>query len=184
NDRLATTPYVTSRLVFNFTQPLLRNRAIDRERAGLQIRRKQLDLSGVDFELKTIDIVTRVEQAYWDVVAARQDVEVKLDSVNWAREQLARSERAIEAGALARVELSASEAELQRRLDTWYATMGAVTEAENTLKAMLAGDRAAPLWGEELIPVDERKAAAPQPIHDLPGSMEDALRSRPELRAN
>jgi outer membrane protein TolC len=117
-------------------------------------------------------------------VAARQDVEVKLDSVNWAREQLARSERAIEAGALARVELSASEAELQRRLDTWYATMGAVTEAENTLKAMLAGDRAAPLWGEELIPVDERKAAAPQPIHDLPGSMEDALRSRPELRAN
>ncbi|MCL4402041.1 MAG: TolC family protein, partial [Acidobacteria bacterium] len=74
--------------------------------------------------MKVIEIVTRVEQAYWDLVAVRQDAEVKSDAVDWARQQLERNRRMIAAGTLAPVEVAASEAELERRLDAWYASVG------------------------------------------------------------
>src|ERR1700690_300376 len=134
-------PYFNSKLTVSFTQPLLRNRAIDPYRAELKIRRKRLDLSVTDFALRNIDVVTRVEQAYWGLVAARQAVEVLSDSVEWARQQLAMTKRMVGAGTQAQVEISASEAELERRLDTYYSGIGMVTEAENGLKLMLTASR-------------------------------------------
>ncbi|MGO9096022.1 MAG: efflux RND transporter permease subunit, partial [Bryobacteraceae bacterium] len=124
------TPYFNSQLTINFTQPLLRNRAIDPYRAELKIRRKRLDLSETDFVLRNIDVITRVEQAYWDLVAARQAVDVLSDTVELARRQLAMTRRMVAAGTQAQVEISAAEAELQRRLDTYYSGSGLVTEAE------------------------------------------------------
>ncbi|MBI4875156.1 MAG: efflux RND transporter permease subunit [Acidobacteria bacterium] len=174
-------PLTSSRLVFSITQPLLRNRAIDRERAEIKIRRKQLNLSETDFELKAIDVVSRVEQAYWDLVGARQDVGVKADGVEWAREQLARNRRMIDSGTLAATELAASEAELQRRLDAWYASLGLVTEVENLLKTLLAPDRQSPLWGEEILPTDVQPLAAP-PLLELKEAVAQAIRDRAELR--
>src|SRR5262249_737753 len=124
NDRLTSSnpfvslnPTLTSRLLIQFTQPLLRNRAIDAPRATLKIRRKKVDMSETQYELRAIDVVTRVVLGYWDLVAARQTAEVTADTVELAREQLARNKRMIEAGTLAPVELAASEAELERRLD-------------------------------------------------------------------
>ena len=128
NDRLTSSnpfvglnPTLTSRLLIQITQPLLRNREIDSGRALLKIRRKQVDMSETQFELRAIDVVSRVELAYWDLVAARQNAQVAAETVELAREQLARNKRMIDAGSLAPVELSASEAELEKRLDDWYA---------------------------------------------------------------
>lgn len=175
-------PVTSSRLAVGFIQPLLRNRVIDRERAELRIRRKQLDLSETDFELKVIDVIARTEQAYWDLAAAREDVEVKADGVQWAREQLARTRRMIDSGTLAPVELAASEAELQRRLDTWYASVGLVTEVENLLKSLLAPDRQSPLWTEEIVPVETRTLEPPS-LADWREAVARALAGRAELRA-
>ncbi|HBY62449.1 MAG TPA: hypothetical protein DEH78_21715, partial [Solibacterales bacterium] len=180
NPFAALNPYVTSRLILGFSQPLLRDREIDQPRAQLKISRKQASLSEVDLKLKVIDVVTRVQQSYWDLVAARQDAQVKRDNVEWAREQLARSERQIEAGTLAPVELSAAQAELERRLDTYIASIGAVTEAENALKTMVASGRDDTLWGDEILPVDT-KTLSPLVFDDLKSATAEALRRRPEL---
>jgi HAE1 family hydrophobic/amphiphilic exporter-1 len=175
-------PFVTSRLVFTLTQPLLRNRVVDRERAELKIRRKQADVADVDFELRTIDVVTRVEQAYWDLVAARQALQVASDSVEWAREQLARTQRMAAGGVIAPVEIAAAEAELERRRDTYYSSLGAVTEVENALKALLTPGRESVLWNDEIVPVDLGTLAPPE-TGDLPQAMAQALRQRAELRS-
>ncbi len=175
-------PYVTSRLFVGFTQPVLRDRLIDGPRAEIKISQKQAQLSDVDFKLKVIDVVTRVEQAYWDLVAARQDAQVKGDAVEWGREQLARSQRMIESGTLAPVELSAAEAELERRLDTYIESVGVVTQAENALKVMLAPARDADIWNDEIIPTDDRTASAPA-ADELRSLVNRAIEHRPELEA-
>ena len=167
--------------MFSYIQPLLRNRRFDNERATIQIRRKQVNLSETEFTLKAIDVVLRVEQAYWDLVAVREDAEVKREAVDLARKQFDLSKRQIEAGTLAAVELSGAEAEFERRRDTYYASLEVVTQAENILKPLLTGDRAAGLWNEELIPTDQRGSAPPS--IDVPQSVETALRQRPELKA-
>ena len=167
--------------MFTFTQPLLRNRQIDSGRAELKIRRKQVDISETDFELKAIDVVTRVEQAYWDLVAARQDAQVKSETVELAREQLARNRRMVEAGSLAPVEISASQAELERRMDSWYAALGVITEAENALKALMAADRKDPMWNDEIVPAEESTVAPPE-AGDVSAAVARALAARPELK--
>ncbi len=180
NPFLSLNPLVSSRLVIGFTQPLLRGRVTDPDRAQLQIRRKQVDISDKQFEIKVIDVMTRVEQAYWDLVAARQDAEVKADAVEWARQQLARNRRMIDAGSLAPVELSASEAELERRLDTWYASLGTITEVENNLKTLLSNDREATLWSDVIIPTDVATLAPPE-VDDLKAAVTAAVAVRPEM---
>lgn len=175
-------PFLTSRLLFGVSQPILRGRDTDPQRSEITIRRKQAGLSDVDYQIKVIDVITRVEQAYWDVVAARQDVVVEGDSVNLAREQLATNQRLINSGTLAPVELSASEAELQRRLDTLYSSVANLTTVENNLKVLLAPDRNAPLWGEEILPVDDQTRTVPD-TEDLHEAVAHALQHRPELKS-
>jgi HAE1 family hydrophobic/amphiphilic exporter-1 len=174
-------PYTQSRLVFSFTQPLWRNRLIDRERGELRIRSRQIEQSQIDLELRVIDIATRVELAYWDLVAARQDVNVKADGVDWAREQLARNRRMIASGTLAPVELVAAEAELERRLDTYYASVGTLTEAENSLRTLLAGSHRDDVWSDVVVPVEETALEATA-TDDLRQAVNLALSKRPELR--
>jgi HAE1 family hydrophobic/amphiphilic exporter-1 len=181
NSFVSLTPYLTSRLTFSLTQPLVRNRKLDRERAEIRIRGKQINISETEFELRVIDVLTRVQASYWDLVAAREDAQVKKDAVELAREQLARNRRMIASGMLAPVELAASEAELERRLDTWYASVGTITDVENVLKSLLAADRTDSLWREEIVPTDIRLPES-KSTEDLNALVGQAIEQRPELR--
>jgi HAE1 family hydrophobic/amphiphilic exporter-1 len=174
-------PLMSTRLLIGISQPLLRGRTVDRQRAQLLISQRQVNASNIDLEVRVIDIVTRVEQAYWDLVAARQAVTVSEDSVGLAREQLALNQRLVKAGTLAPVELAAAEAELQRRVDTWYTNLGALTEVENNLKTLIAPERVAAIWNDEIIPAESRTVEPPQ-SDDLRGAVQVALKQRPELR--
>jgi HAE1 family hydrophobic/amphiphilic exporter-1 len=145
-------PTYLSRLAVGFTQPMLRGRTVDPQRAELRIRQKQVDVSQLDFETRVIDVITRVQTAYWNLAAARADTDVNRDVAAQAREQLAINQRLVRAGTLAPVELSAAEAELERRLDSWYASLQVVTLVENELKTLLAKNREADIWRDEIIP--------------------------------
>ncbi|MBS1872836.1 MAG: efflux RND transporter permease subunit [Acidobacteria bacterium] len=175
-------PLFSSQLNILFTQPLLRNRLVDQQRSQILIRRKQLDISDVDYEARVIDVIARVEQAYWDVVAARQDVEVTSYAVELAKEQHSRNQRMVDSGTLAPVELAASRAELERRLDNYYASVGALTEIENNLKTLVAPDRSAEIWGDQIIPTDSKTGSAAE-IDDLREAVATAIRQRPELKS-
>ena len=174
-------PFTSSRLLFSFSQPLFRNRKIDQDRAQLIVRRKQVAAADIDFELRTIDVVTRTELAYWDLVAARQAAQVSIEAVQLAQRQLEQNQRMIAAGTLAPVELSASEAELERRRDAWFAAIGLITEAENALKLLLSGGREEAVWNEELIPTEDATLAPVAP-GDLGQAIAAAARERAEVR--
>jgi len=182
NPFVTLTPFLVSRLGATLVVPLGRNRQIDRERANLRIAATQVDLAGDQVELKVIDVIGRVEEAYWNLVAARQSVEVASEAVNLAREQLARTRRMIDSGTLAPVEIAAAEAELERRVDTWYAAVAQVTQIENALKLLITSSRDEPLWNDEIVPVDTRTLEPPD-LDDLRSAVNRAIAARVELRA-
>jgi HAE1 family hydrophobic/amphiphilic exporter-1 len=174
-------PILTSILSVGITQPLVRGFRIDRDRAEIRVRTREVDLAGVDLETRIIDVVTRTEQAYYDLVAARESVTVSQDQVSLGREQLAINQRLVRTGTLAPVEIAAAEAELERRIDTWYASLGIVTEAENNLKSLIAPERTASIWGDEILPIDSDLLQVS--VQDLHEAVDLALKKRPELRA-
>ncbi|MBL8208915.1 MAG: TolC family protein, partial [Blastocatellia bacterium] len=169
NDRATTqnlfnaiNPQFTSSLSVGYTQPLLRNREIDPFRRQIKIAKKRLDISDAQFRQRAVEIIAQVQRAYWDLVFARRDREIKRESVELARTQMAHNERLVEAGALAK------------------AAVDAIQRAENSLKALLLLPSSSDLWDSELTPVEQPQldSNASLPLAD---AVRLAQQNRPEL---
>lgn len=175
---LLTTQYAPT-LTLQFTQPLLRNFAIDQNRRTIQIAKKSLDLSDSQFRQRVIEIINSVQRAYWDLVYAIRNERIARDSVELARTQLDNNKKMVEAGTLAPIELRSTEAQLETAKGNVIVALQGVTTAENTLKALLLKDPNDKLWYSAITPTDEPVSA--QSTFDLEEATRLALKNRPEL---
>jgi outer membrane protein TolC len=173
-------PQYTTSLNLNFLQPLWRNRAIDASRRQIRIAKKRLDLSDSQFRQRAIEIIAQAQRAYWDLVFARRDQQIKRESAELARTQLEHNQRLVEAGALAPADVISARVEVERRTDEAEAAMEAIQRAENALKALLLQPSNGELWNAVLEPVEQ-----PQIDRTALLPLEDALRlafqHRPEM---
>ena len=173
-------PFYSSNLSLVVTQPLWRNRSIDNNRRQIRIQRKRLDQSDADFRQRTIDVITRVQQAYWDLVFALRDQENNLANLNLSRESLRNVEAQIAAGAKAPLERAEVQTELANRETSLLSAIQNVSIAENNLKVLIFKDPQSPEWSAKVTPSEAPK------FDTTPVSVDDALKAarenRPELR--
>ncbi len=181
NPFLSLSPFFTSQLTFSITQPLMRGRTIDEQRALVVIRRRDHEASTAELHARALDVSHQVQQAYWDLVAARRQVDVDMEAAGLARTELEQNRRMIAAGELPQIELSASEAEFERRQDNLYRDTGAITTVEDNLKTMLARDRQDAIWQDEIVPLDSG-AEPPPKVIEVSEAVDEALSHRPELK--
>jgi HAE1 family hydrophobic/amphiphilic exporter-1 len=176
----ALNPQFNSRLAVELTQPLFRNRRIDAERRQLRIASRRLDLSDSLFRQRAIEIIAGVERAYWDLVFARRDAEIKQESVELARTQLEHNERLVKQGALAPADVVSARVEIERRTDEAEAAVEAIQRAENALKGLILPVGGNEEWNAALIPAEQPalRNDAPLPIDD---AMRLAFHNRPEM---
>jgi HAE1 family hydrophobic/amphiphilic exporter-1 len=174
-------PYFQSQMLLQFTQPLLRGRLTDRDRNEIRVRQKNVTLSQQAFEARVVETVTDVQRAYWELVFARRDLEVRAESIELAQAQLDLNRRMVEGGSLARMELPAAEAELERRREDFFAAQEAVTRAENRLKVLLGNENESAWWPVEIVPA-EGDVPVP-PLTPLADAIQMALGRRVELRS-
>jgi len=173
-------PFYSSNLSLQFTQPLWRDRSIDNNRRQIRIQRKRLDQSDADFRQRTIDVITRVQQAYWELVFALRDQQNQLANLNLSRESLRNIEAQIAAGAKAPLERAEVQTELANRETALYSAIQAVAISENNLKVLIFKDPNSPEWSAQLTPTDTPK------FDTTPVNLGDAIKAardnRPELR--
>ena len=173
-------PFYSSNLSLQFNQPLLRDRSIDNNRRQIRIQRKRLDQSDADFRQRTIDVITRVQQAYWELVFALRDQQNNVANLNLSRESLRNVEAQIAAGAKAPLERAEVQTELANRETGLYSAIQAVAIAENNLKILIFKDPRNPEWSAQLTPTDT-PAFDSNPVN-LPDALKAARDNRPELR--
>ena len=173
-------PYYSSNLSLTFTQPLWRDRSIDNNRRQIRIQKKRLEQSDADFRLRTISVISQVQQAYWELVFALRDQQNQLANLNLSRENLRRVEAQIAVGTKAPLERAEVQTELANRESTLLQSVQNVSIAENNLKQLLFKDPSTPQWSAQITPTDTPKFDA------TPVNLEDALKeardNRPELR--
>lgn len=173
-------PFYSSNLSLTFTQPLSRNRSIDNNRRQIRIQKKRLEQSDADFRLRTIDVITQVQRAYWDLVFALRDQQNQLDNLNLTRENLRRVEAQISVGTQAPLARAEVQTELANRESSLLVAVQGVSIAENNLKQLMFKDATAPEWSAQITPTDTPK------VDPVPVSLNDALKeardNRPELR--
>ena len=173
-------PYYSSNLSLQFTQPLWRNRSMDSNRRSIRIQKKRLEQSDADFRLRTIDVITQVQRAYWDLVFALRDQQNQLDNLNLTRENLRQVEAQIAVGTKAPLERAEVQTELANRESTLLVAVQGVSIAENNLKQLIFKDPTVPEWSAQVTPTDTPKFDAP-PV-SLNDALKEARENRPELR--
>ena len=133
---------------------MLRNRSIDNNRRQIRIQKKRLEQSDADFRLRTIDVISRVQQAYWELVFALRDQQNQLENLNLSRENLRNVEAQISAGAKAPLERAEVQTELANRESALLLAVQNVSIAENNLKQLMFKDSMTPEWSAQLTPTD------------------------------
>lgn len=172
-------PQFPSAFNATYTQPLFRNFSIDQNRRQIQIAQKNVLLTDSQFRQEAMDIVSQVEQAYWNLVFALRDLQVQIDAFKQAQAQLESNQRQIEKGALAPIDAVQTEAQIATFEQNIYTAQQVVTATENTLKTLLLPDRKSADWSRPLTPVSP--VALDAPHVPLEAAIAEALKNRPEL---
>ncbi len=151
----------------------------DNNRRAIAVAKKNLSLTDAQFRQKTIDVISQVEQAYWDLVYSLRNLQVQIDAVKQARQQLESNARLVSKGVLAPIDIIAANTQITTFEQNVYTAQQAVTTAENTLKTLMLPERTDAIWKRALVPVSSIELDVPHV--SLEQATADALANRQEL---
>jgi len=165
-------------LKFSLQQPLLQGFGTLVNRAPIIIARNNRDQSISQFAATVIGTLKDVEDAYWDLVAARWAVKVREQSLALAKKLLNETQERVKIGTSASIDLVQSEATVAARQQEVIAARNAADNAEDALKAVLGFDQPGE-WDVRIETADPLETTRFLP--DLRKSIDEALDSRPEV---
>ena len=179
NTNLRLNPQFPSALGATYTQPLFQGRTIDVERHQILIARRAADLTDHQLEQVLMDQLSLVEQAYWDLVFATQNLQNQQAALGQAQAQVESNGRQLAEGRLATIDVIEAQTQVARFEQTVATAQQTLTIAENRLKSLMLSNRTNALWSRPLTPADPTDRAVPQLSVDE--AMRLALARRPEI---
>ncbi len=162
-----------------YTQPLFRGRLFDLNRRNIEIAKKNLGLTDAQFRQKAIEVISDVEQAYWDLVFSLRNLQVQIDAVKQAKTQLESNQRLVNKGVTAPIDIVAATAQITTFEQNVYTAQETVTRAENTLKTLMLPNRTADIWSRPITPISS--VSLDPPRIGLEIAVTEALKNRPEI---
>jgi outer membrane protein len=168
-----------SGLSFNLVQPLLKGFAFDLAIPCADLLRARFASKRAALDVRTALIATlkATEDAYWDLLGALQERDVRHTFLELARQQVLFTEKRIRAGILAPAELIAAESTQAQRELTVIEADAAIPRATDRLRQVLGLPRSD--WTRPLVPVDPPGDAEPRV--NLDAALALALKNRPEI---
>lgn len=175
-------PQENASIGFSLTQPLLRGRRFDQNRRTIEIARRNLSLTDVQFRQRTIETIATVQRAYWDLAFALRNLQVQRDGVKDAKDQYEHNKRLVSEGQLAPIDIVAAETQVANFEQAVYEALNVVNQAENALKNLISPNKNAKVWSESLTPTDPVDLTPPDT--SLKEALDLAIANRPELELN
>ncbi|HZH90931.1 MAG TPA: TolC family protein [Pyrinomonadaceae bacterium] len=179
NQNATLNPQFPTAFTFTYAQPLLRGLRFDNNRRTIEIAKKNLSLTDAQFRQRAIEVISQVEQSYWDLVFSLRNLQVQIDAVKQARVQVESNQRLVAQGVLAPIDIVAANTQVTTFEQSVYTAQESVTRAENTLKTLILAERTAALWSRPLTPVTPVNLEAPR--LPLEQAVRAAIDNRPEL---
>ncbi|MEK6372297.1 MAG: TolC family protein [Acidobacteriota bacterium] len=145
-------PTYGSGLGISLAHPLLRNFGVDVNTRGITIARNTLGLNHEVFRATLMDTANSVEQAYLNLIYARQFVDVVRESLFLARDQARITQIRIDVGASAPLDILQPRVQIATSEEALINAVASVRGAEDDLRALMHLDPAE--WDRPIIPVD------------------------------
>jgi outer membrane protein len=161
------------------TQPLLKNFWTDSGRTAIQVAKKDLKISELEFENQVRLVIRDVIRNYYELIYARELVKVREKALELAQALLAQNREKVRVGVLAPLDEKQAEAQAATSLADLLAARRQVAFQENLLKNLIT-DHYESWYGQGIEPTDSL-VAVPQ-VFDLRESWVEAVTKRPDLR--
>ncbi len=162
----------------NVSQPLLRNLWIDQNRLNIRVAKNRLKYSEQALRLQIMQIITTLEQAYFDLIYDRENVLVQEKAVELAERLVAENRKKLEVGTLAPLDLQSAEAQAASSRAAVILARSQLGTQERVVKQLITDEYST--WASlELIPAGT--LAAQPPIVNLQDSWSKGLTDRPEI---
>jgi outer membrane protein TolC len=146
-------PSYSTGVTLQMNQPLLRNAGYATTTWLIRIAKNTRDSSYQDYLRSVQATVNTVEQAYWDLVYALQNLDVKRESLRIAQELNRITRIKIDVGSLAPIEITQTEVGIANAEQDIITAKGLIGDAQDRLKRVLNVDPAQ--WNVPIVPTDQ-----------------------------
>ncbi len=166
-------------LSFTVTQPLLKNAGIAVNTTFIKVAQNNAIVEQHIFRDRVLTVIASVEQNYWELVFARENVKVAQAALKAAEELLATNRLKAKGGVMSVVDVLQAEAAVASRVEQVLVAEKAIRDEEDQLRTILNPGEAELRQNVRLTPVD-----APITYLEtlsLEEAIETAIEQRPEI---
>jgi len=175
-------PQLNSNFQFKLTQHLLQGFGFAPNTRFIRIAKNNRELSDVAFRLQIITTVDQIENMYWDLVYAYENLRVKQESLTFSEKTLSDTKKQVEIGSLAPIEAV-------RAQSTVAADQQALTVAKTNLQlqqlimknALSRTLRDQVLANADVIPTSTMEVPETEQVQPIEELVSQALQHRAEL---
>jgi len=160
-----------------FTQPLLRDFWTDAGRTDIKVAKKDLKISEFLLQFTVMDTLNKVAAAYYDLIAARDNIGVQEAGVELAERLVAENKKKVEVGTLAPLDEKQAESQAAAAKAALTDAVFKAQQAENVLKGLIS-DNFSSFQPVTLAPAE--KLVALSALVNVAESWQNALKLRPD----
>jgi len=172
-------PRFGTTLAFNLSQPLLRNFGFKVAQREIRVASNNLGVSEENLKRTLQETVYSVESAYWNLVYSIENLEVRKQSLQLAKDLLEKNQRSVEVGTLAPMEVLSARAEVATREADLIQAETAIMSNEDALRLLLNISAADSQSLAAIVPKDKPTYVARKV--SLEEALAAAVENRPDL---
>jgi outer membrane protein TolC len=175
-------PVLNSQFRITLRQELLAGFGFGPNLRYLRIAKNDKKISDIAFKDQVIATVTQIQNIYWDLVNAYEQAKVNEQSLAFAQQTLANTQKQLQLQAVPAMDVMRAEAEVSKRDQDLTVARTTLELQESLIKNALTKSLDDPTLEMPVIPTDQMQidgtTLSQQPIADL---IAQALHDRPEL---
>jgi len=178
----AFTPLLNSSFQFKLTQHLLQGYGFAANDRFIRIAKNNREISDVAFRLQITTTVDQIENMYWDLVYAYENVRVQKEQLAFAQKTLSDSRKQVEIGTLAPIEVVRAQSTVASDQQTLTVALTNLQLQQLLMKNALSRSLVDQVLADaEVIPTSTMELPAQEAVIPTQDLVNDALSHRPEL---
>src|SRR6202790_4541384 len=175
-------PQLNSSFNFRLTQHLLQGFGFAPNTRFIQIAKNNREITDVAFRLQITSTVDQIENMYWDLVFAYENVRVQQEQLAFAQKTLSDTQKQVQIGTLAPIEVVRAQSTVATNQQTLTLALTNLQLQQLLMKNALSRTLVDPVLADaEVIPTSTMELPAQEPVIPTQELVNDALGHRPEL---
>jgi outer membrane protein len=176
------TPQLSSNFQMRFTQNLLQGFGFLPNTRFIRIAKNNREISDVAFRLQIITTVDQIENMYWDLVFAYENVRVQQESLTYGQKALDDTQRQAKVGTVPPIQVVSAQSTVATDQQNLIAAQNNLELQELLMKNALSRSIEDPILAEaDVVPTSTVQLPQTEPVIPIQDMINDALQHRAEL---